>query len=161
MAAAPAAIHVGMVDSGVGERTGTRGDKLSGMLIDLSTGIANSPEDYKSVGEQLSYLKSIGARVRVLGVGNPFSKKNNGMNEKLDQMVKSNGFYFYGGYKGEKEVVELWQIAPKYDQQNLRENYLTGKIFRIGDIVENLNTGLIGEVMLYLEWYLILCKLFT
>jgi hypothetical protein len=49
--------------------------------------------------------------------------------------------------KKKKEVVELWQIAPKYDQQNLRENYLTGKIFRIGDIVENLNTGLIGEVM--------------
>ena len=83
----------------------SRGDKLKGMLIDLSTGIANSPEDYKSVGEQLSYLKSIGARVRVLGVGNPFSKKNNGMNEKLDQMVKSNGFYFYGGYKGDADGI--------------------------------------------------------
>jgi hypothetical protein len=52
-----------------------------------------------------------------------------------------------GAKKKKKEVVELWQIAPKYDQQNLRENYLTGKIFRIGDIVENLNTGLVGEVM--------------
>ena len=83
----------------------SRGDKLKGMLIDLSTGIANSPEDYKSVGEQLSYLKSIGARVRVLGVANPFSKKNNGMNEKLDQMVKSNGFYFYGGFKGSADGV--------------------------------------------------------
>ena len=82
-----------------------RGDKLKGMLIDLSTGIANSPEDYKSVGEQLSYLKSIGARVRVLGVADPFSKKNNGINEKLDQMVKSNGFYFYGGYKGSTDGV--------------------------------------------------------
>jgi hypothetical protein len=83
----------------------SRGDKLKGMLIDLSTGIANSPEDYKSVGEQLSYLKSIGARVRVLGVADPFSKKNNGMNEKLDQMVKSNGFYFYGGFKGSADGV--------------------------------------------------------
>ena len=52
-----------------------------------------------------------------------------------------------GAKKKKKEVVELWQIAPKYDQQTLRENYLTGKIFRIGDIVENLNTGLVGEVM--------------
>ena len=82
-----------------------RGDKLKGMLIDLSTGIANSPEDYKSVEEQLSYLKSMGARVRVLGVADPFSKKNNGINEKLDQMVKSNGFYFYGGYKGSADGV--------------------------------------------------------
>jgi hypothetical protein len=52
-----------------------------------------------------------------------------------------------GAKKKKKEIVELWQIAPKYDQQTLRENYLTGKIFRIGDIVENLNTGLVGEVM--------------
>ena len=52
-----------------------------------------------------------------------------------------------GTKKKKKEVVELWQIAPKYDQQTLRENYLIGKIFRIGDIVENLNTGLIGKII--------------
>ena len=102
-----------------------RGDKLKGMLIDLSTGIANSPEDYKSVGEQLSYLKSIGARVRVLGVGNPFSKKNNGMNEKLDQMVKSNGFYFYGGFKGSADGVHG---TPKdYSDLKAKHAQETGK----------------------------------
>ena len=41
----------------------------------------------------------------------------------------------------------LWQIAPKLDFQTLRENYYLQKIFRIGDIVENLNTGLIGEIV--------------
>jgi len=46
-----------------------------------------------------------------------------------------------------KENYQLWQIAPKYDMKNLRENYVRGKIFRIGDRVENLNTGLVGEVM--------------
>jgi hypothetical protein len=51
------------------------------------------------------------------------------------------------GAKKKKKVAELWQIAPKYDQETLRENYVTGKIFRIGDIVENLNTGLVGKVM--------------
>ena len=44
--------------------------------------------------------------------------------------------FFASKPEKKKEVVELWQIAPKYDQQTLRENYLTGKIFRIGDIVE-------------------------
>ena len=78
----------------------SKGDKLKGMLIDLSTGIANNHKDFSSVDAQLSYLKSIGARVRVLGVADSFSKKNNELNEKLDEMVKSNGFYFYGGYKG-------------------------------------------------------------
>jgi hypothetical protein len=49
--------------------------------------------------------------------------------------------------KVKKESYQLWQIAPKFDMKNLRENYVRNKIFRIGDRVENLNTGLVGEVM--------------
>lgn len=49
--------------------------------------------------------------------------------------------------KVKKESFALWEIAPKYDMRNLRENYVRGKIFRIGDKVQNLNTGLIGEVI--------------
>ena len=44
-------------------------------------------------------------------------------------------------------VTELWQIAPKYDAKGLREQYVSGKLYRIGDIVENLNTGLIGKII--------------
>ena len=46
-----------------------------------------------------------------------------------------------------KKVAEMWEIAPKYDVETLRENYIRGKIFRIGDIVENLNTGLVGKII--------------
>jgi hypothetical protein len=49
--------------------------------------------------------------------------------------------------KSQKKVEELWQIAPKFDMKNLRENYISGKIFKIGDIVENINTGLIGKII--------------
>ena len=49
--------------------------------------------------------------------------------------------------KVKKESYNLWEIAPKCDMGNLRENYVRGKIFRMGDTVQNLNTGLIGEVM--------------
>jgi nicotinic acid mononucleotide adenylyltransferase len=45
-----------------------------------------------------------------------------------------------------KEDVELWEIAPKFDQESLRESYRQGEIFNIGDIVENLNTGLVGKI---------------
>ena len=51
-----------------------------------------------------------------------------------------------GAKKKKKEVVELWQIAPKYDMKNLRENYVKEKIYKLGDIVENLNTGLVGRI---------------
>ena len=46
-----------------------------------------------------------------------------------------------------KEEFATWQIAPRYDQQTLREQYVTKKIFRIGDLVENLNTGLVGRIL--------------
>ena len=46
-----------------------------------------------------------------------------------------------------KAVVETWEIAPKCDPKGLRENYVSGNIFKIGDIVENLNTGLIGRII--------------
>lgn len=97
-------------------------DSLKGMLIDLSTGIANSPSDFASVEAQLSYLKSIGARVRILGVGNPFSKSNGGINEKLAQMASKYGFYFYGGYKGTSDGVhatpqDYSDIRSKRDQE--------------------------------------------
>jgi hypothetical protein len=93
-----------------------RGDKLRGMLIDLSTGIANSTNDYASVEAQLSYLKSIGARVRILGVGNPFSKANGGINEKLSQMASKYGFYFYGGYRGTSDGIH----ATPQDYSDIR-----------------------------------------
>ena len=49
--------------------------------------------------------------------------------------------------KVKKESYSLWEIAPKYDQKTLRENYIKGKLFKIGDIVENLNTGLVGKII--------------
>ena len=51
------------------------------------------------------------------------------------------------GVKKKKEVKELWQIAPRYDQRKLRENYIKKKVFRMGDIVESLSTGLIGKII--------------
>ena len=53
-----------------------------------------------------------------------------------------------GKKKTKKEVTELWQVAPKFDTNGLREYYVDNKIFRKGTLVENLNTGLIGEVIL-------------
>jgi len=49
--------------------------------------------------------------------------------------------------KIKKESYSLWEIAPKFDQETLRENYIRGNIFKIGDIVENLNTGLVGKII--------------
>ena len=46
-----------------------------------------------------------------------------------------------------KESYELWEVAPRIDQTGLRENYIKKNIFNIGDLVENLNTGLVGRII--------------
>ncbi len=46
-----------------------------------------------------------------------------------------------------KEGWSLWQIAPKFDWKNLRENFIREKVYKVGDIVENLNTGLVGKII--------------
>jgi len=49
--------------------------------------------------------------------------------------------------KEAKEEVDLWMVAPKLDPRGLRENYFRKNIFNIGDMVESLNTGLIGKII--------------
>ena len=49
--------------------------------------------------------------------------------------------------KKKAEVAEMWEIAPKYDQRGLREQYVNGFIYRLGDIVESLHTGLVGKII--------------
>ena len=46
-----------------------------------------------------------------------------------------------------KEGWSVWEIAPKFDWQGLRENYIGEKIFRVGQMVENMNNGLVGRII--------------
>ena len=41
----------------------------------------------------------------------------------------------------------LWEIAPQFDWKNLRENYISGNLFKVDQLVENLHTGLIGKII--------------
>ena len=42
------------------------------------------------------------------------------------------------GVKRKKaEVAEMWEIAPEIDPKGLRDNYVAGNIFNLGDIVES------------------------
>ena len=46
-----------------------------------------------------------------------------------------------------KEGWNLWEIAPKFDWKGLRENYIGERIFRVGQMVENINNGLVGRII--------------
>ena len=46
-----------------------------------------------------------------------------------------------------KEFWNIWEIAPKYDAETLRDMYLEEKIFRSRQLVEDVNTGLRGRII--------------
>ena len=46
-----------------------------------------------------------------------------------------------------KEGFNMWEIAPKFDWKGLRDNYVQEKIYRVGQMVENMNNGLIGRII--------------
>ena len=47
----------------------------------------------------------------------------------------------------QQEGYELWEIAPESDLQQLRDHYVNGEIFKVGQFVENMNTGMIGQII--------------
>ena len=71
--------------------------------------------------------------------GVPQSMKDDNARKLYDALRK--------GMKIQQQQNEMWEIAPKFDWRGLRENYMNGNIFRVGDIVENDNTGLIGKII--------------
>ena len=46
-----------------------------------------------------------------------------------------------------QEIDGLWEIAPKLDWNGLREKFIEGSLFRVGSLVESLNTGLVGKII--------------
>jgi len=46
-----------------------------------------------------------------------------------------------------KEGWNLWEIAPRFDWEGLRELFVGKKIYKVGELVENLNTGLVGRII--------------
>ena len=42
---------------------------------------------------------------------------------------------------------EMWKVSPVLNYQNLREHYVSGKIFKKGSIIESTNTGLRGKII--------------
>ena len=89
------------------------------------------------------------SKMRKAVADNDFDSFRKGTPKELNDAETQSLFdaVFNGMKLKKKEVVEMWEIAPKCDPKGLRENYVSGNIFNIGDIVENLNTGLVGKII--------------
>jgi len=87
------------------------------------------------------------SRMRLAAAEGDFKTFRSGLPPEVKPAEAKELFNILRGAMNIKEGFETWEIAPKFDYCNLRENYLTESIFKIGELVENLNTGLVGRII--------------
>ena len=81
--------------------------------------------------------------------GIPSSIGDEEINNLWNELKRSMGLEVTTDKKDKKKVkesVEMWEIAPSFDYSALREKYYNKEIFKRGDLVESLHTGLVGKV---------------
>ena len=86
------------------------------------------------------------SKLRKAAVDGDFTTFKTGVPKALDDESAEKLFNTIRKKMGKEKVSETWQFAPKLDWKGLRENYVGGLIFKLGDLVENLNNGLIGRI---------------
>ena len=87
------------------------------------------------------------SRLRLAASENDFKTFKSAMPEGMRPRDARELFNTVRMSMGINEEWGIWEMAPKFDQQTLRENYVSKTIFRIGQLVENMNTGLIGRII--------------
>ena len=87
------------------------------------------------------------SRMRLAAAENDFKTFRSGLPPGVKRSEAKELFDILRGSMNVKESWDVWDIAPKLDFKSLRENYVNEKIFQIGQLVENLNTGLVGKII--------------
>ena len=87
------------------------------------------------------------SKMRKAAVDNDFNTYRTGIPKNIDDKTAKMMMNNLRKKMQVKEGWSLWEIAPKFDWKNLRENYVTDKIFRKDTVIENLNHGLVGKII--------------
>lgn len=87
------------------------------------------------------------SRMRLAAAEGDFKTFRSGLPPEVKPAEAKELFNILRGAMSVKEGWEAWEVAPKFDFKNLRENYLQETIFKIGQLVENLNTGMVGRII--------------
>ena len=87
------------------------------------------------------------SRLRLAASENDFKTFKSAMPDSMSRRDAKQLFDTVRQSMGIKEEWGIWEMAPKFDMQTLRENYVSKAIYRIGELVENVNTGLIGKIV--------------
>ena len=103
-----------------------------------------------SAGERSADAKGVegmsASKLRKAAMDGDYKSFRSGISKNLDDKTAKKLFNTVQNAM-KKVKSEAWEFAPKLAFEGLRENYIAKKIFCIGDMVENINHGLIGKII--------------
>jgi hypothetical protein len=91
---------------------------------------------------------SSSARLRKAAAEDDFFAFQRGLPKTLNAKQQQALFFaVQRALTGEKEKKESWKIDPTSNYEILKEEYYKENIYKTGDLIENLNTGLTGKII--------------
>jgi cytidyltransferase-like protein len=87
------------------------------------------------------------SKLRLAAAEGDFKKFAKGVPDTMGNMEKMELFNVLRRSMGVTEQTEVWEIAPKLDEEGMRDAYLVDRLYPVGSIIENVNTGLSGHVI--------------
>ena len=124
-------------------------DKLvnnyNGLKYDFDTVEVRSAGDRDPDGEGVEGMSA--SKQRKYAAENDFENFLKGVPTAMNKKVARELFNNIRTGMNIKEGWNLWEIAPRFDWESLRELFVGKKIYKVGDLVENLNTGLVGRII--------------
>jgi hypothetical protein len=87
------------------------------------------------------------SKLRLAAAEGDFKKFAKGVPNTMSNQDKMELFNVLRRSMNISEDTEVWEVAPKLDEEGLRDAYLVDHIYEVGNLVENMNTGLRGEII--------------
>lgn len=120
-------------------------NQYNGKLYDFET-IDVIPASSKDPDSDSSDAQS-SSSLRKAAINNDYFKFKVGLPPNMDEKEKKNLFYTVKRfYEKSSSLKEMWKVFPDTEYRSLREAYHRGDIFRVGELVENQVTGVVGRI---------------
>lgn len=127
-------------------------NKYNGKLYNFNSINIKSAGDRDPDADDVSGMSA--SKLRAFAAANDYNGFASGLSKAMPDKHKKELYDHLRGNMKMEEVedfaeasFELYEIAPKMDPKSLREAYYNKEIFNVGQVVENLNTGVIGKVV--------------
>ena len=119
--------------------------KYNGQLYDFAELNVVSAGERDADSDDVSGMSA--SKLRKAAADGDFNAFRKGTPKSLDDKESRKLFMTIRKSMKVEEGYSLFEIAPKMDMESLRESYVNGEVFNIGDVVENINTGLVGRII--------------